>query len=294
MSVSRVLTHKDGMLLGYRLWRGADRPRRLLVLLHGMASNHTRWSEFVEHTRLKESWDILRPDLRGHGESPYRGRLDMRRWCEDLTDLLDATSYDQGVFVGHSLGANVAVEFAARHPARVAGLALIDPVLREALRGPVRAFALAAPLVRLVVWAIQLLNLLGLRRRQIPNRDLRRLDEVTRETLLEKGKQREMIARYTSPWADLKHFATANYLQEMIAITRRLPALDRIQVPVLVLLSSGITFSDPQKTKKTIARFPRAETLALPAYHWPLTEKPKEVRQAIEQWCARCFHANGA
>jgi pimeloyl-ACP methyl ester carboxylesterase len=37
----------------------------------------SRWSEFVEHTSLKQTWDLLRPDLRGHGESFPRGRLSL-------------------------------------------------------------------------------------------------------------------------------------------------------------------------------------------------------------------------
>jgi pimeloyl-ACP methyl ester carboxylesterase len=41
---------------------------RTLVLLHGVASNSTRWSEFREGTRLK-GWEILTPDLRGNASA---------------------------------------------------------------------------------------------------------------------------------------------------------------------------------------------------------------------------------
>src|SRR3990170_4242356 len=98
MELHHLLTVSDGTVLGYRLWQAAENPsRRVIVLLHGMASNLTR------------SWDILRPDLRGHGESFTRGRIGVKRWCPDLLAVLDKEGYEQAVLIGHSLGAQVAV-----------------------------------------------------------------------------------------------------------------------------------------------------------------------------------------
>jgi pimeloyl-ACP methyl ester carboxylesterase len=284
---ARRLTLSDGVTMSYRLWRVPANPsRRLIVLLHGVASNLTRWSEFVEHTTLKDSWDILRADLRGHGESFSRGPLGMPRWCQDLESLLDKEGYEKTLLIGHSLGAQVAVEFAARHTDRVSGLVLIDPLFRGALHGTALWIRRFLPFMWLVIGLIRLLNSLGLRRRHIPNRDLRQLDEQTRANMLNLGKQEEMIARYTSPLADLKHFATASYLQELIEVTRPLPSLAGIPIPTLVLLSRGVTFSDPEITKRLLAPLAHVRVTTIDAYHWPLTEKPVEVRQAIEQWCA--------
>src|SRR5437773_7958629 len=122
----------------FRSWRPGG-PRPTLVLLHGLASNLTRWSELVAHTSLKAGWDILRPDLRGHGASLDRGRVGMDEWCADLAALLEAERAPRAVVVGHCLGAHVAVEFARRRPDEVAGLVLVEPMPREALRGSLRA-----------------------------------------------------------------------------------------------------------------------------------------------------------
>jgi len=286
MEILRTLHTADGATLGYRLYRGAA-PRRLIVLLHGVASNLSRWSEFVEHTSLKQTRDLLRLDLRGHGESFTRGRLGLEIWCRDLRDVLDAEGYDQALLIGHSLGAQVAVQFAARYPARVRGLVLIDPIFHQALRGGMRALSRLRPAVGLIVGLIRLLNALGLYRRHLPTRDLRKLDEKTREDLLAAGKQTEMIELYSSPWEDLKFFPLASFLQELIEIVRPLPALAEIKVPVLALLSTGITYTDPSVTQKTLAGDARVQTVTIDAYHWPLTEKPQQVREAIEKWCER-------
>ena len=287
METLRTLRTVDGITLGYRLTRQAATPRRLIVLMHGVASNMSRWSEFVEHTALKDSWDVLRLDLRGHGESFVRGGLDLDTWSRDLRDILDAEGYEQALLIGHSLGAQVAVQFAARFPARLLGLVLIDPIFQQALRGSLRVMHILRPVVSLTAAVMRLLNSLGLRRRSVPNRDLRELDNKTRETLLAAGKQEQMIDLYSSPWEDLKFFPVASYLQEMIEITRPLPALTSINAPVLVLLSSGITYTDPVITRGILAEHPRIQIVTIDAYHWPLTEKPQQVREAIEQWCER-------
>jgi pimeloyl-ACP methyl ester carboxylesterase len=66
---------------------------------------------------------------------------------------------------------------------------------------------------------------------------------------------------------------------------RPLPELSRIQVPILALLSTGITYTDPKITRRLLAENPRTQTVTIDAYHWPLTENPVQVREAIEEWC---------
>ena len=161
METPRTLVTPDGAVLSYRLWRSDATPRRLVVLLHGLASNMSRWSEFVEHTALKDSWDILQPDLRGHGESFSRTPVSLTQWSDDLLALLDSEGYEQAVLIGHSLGAQVAMQFAHRYPARVVGLVLIDPIFHDALRGSMRAIRIMRPVLGLVIGASRALNFRG-------------------------------------------------------------------------------------------------------------------------------------
>ena len=287
MENSRLLHTADGATLSYRLFRGSSAQQPLIVLLHGMASNMTRWSEFSEHTKLKKHWDILQPDLRGHGESFWRGRLDMDIWCEDLRAILDAEGYRQAVLIGHSLGAQVSMQFAARYPTRIRGMVLIDPVFYQALCGKMRRLSLLRSSAKGLALLIRLLNFLGLRRKLIPSRDLQKMDAITRAHFLNVGKQQEMLDLYSSPWEDLKYFPTASFLQELTEIIRPLPLLTSVPAPILALLSSAMTYTDPIKTRELLATHPRTEIVALNAYHWPLTENPVQVREAIENWCER-------
>lgn len=286
MEELKRLPIEGGPEIEYRVSRCAGSSKGLIVLLHGVASNMTRWSELVETTSLTRNWDVLRLNLRGHDTPAWRGRLDMETWCDDIMRLLDAERRERAFFVGHSLGAQIAVFFAQRHPERTAGLVLIDPILSDALLGHLKVARRFTFLLKAVVAVIGLLNRLGIHRRHIPSRDLRALDEEMREELLAEGRTAELVKRYGSPLPDLRSFPTASFLQEIVQVVRPLPDPSGISAPVLVVLSSGATYTDPRATRESVARFPQATTVTIDAYHWPLTERPEEVRAAIERWFA--------
>jgi pimeloyl-ACP methyl ester carboxylesterase len=226
-------------------------------------------------------------DLRGHGDSPTRGRINLELWCQDLGEILDQEQHPRAVLVGHSLGAQVALQFAARYPRRAAGLALIDPLFGEALLESAKRLVRLAPLFRAGVAVARALNAIGLRRRHLPALDLRQLDQTARQALATPEGAEALIRRYGSPRADLRYFHTAHYLQELIELFRPLPALEDLGLPTLLLLSTGGTFTDPERTRAVAARFPDVQIVTIEASHWPLTERPMEVRRAIEDWCRR-------
>jgi pimeloyl-ACP methyl ester carboxylesterase len=273
----------DGAAVVYRIWQPGP-PRRLLALLHGVASNMTRWSEFVAHTSLGESWDLLRLDLRGHGLSLYRGRLDMGIWCDDLSAIIRAEGYAEVVIAGHCFGADIGAEFAVRRPAETAGLILIEPLFRPALIGRMRRLAQIRPLCVPLARVIRALNALGLHRRRLPPLDLEALDRETRTRMAQLGSS-EALASYASPLADLRMTATSAYLQALIAVTGPMPDLRAIRAPALALLTTDGGFSDPVVTRRLLEALHGLHTIRLEAHHWIPTEQPEAMRKAIESWC---------
>lgn len=282
----------DGTRLTYRLQHSRHPSRGLVILLHGMASNMTRWSEFVERTSLTDHWNLLRLDLRGHAKSFARGKIGMAVWCEDLAGLLDSLGVERGIFVGHSLGAHLAMHAAARYPHRVRGLVLIDPVFPPALRGKMRIVRWCRPLLLAVAALIRFLNALGLRRRHFPHRDLRVLDERVREEFLSSGDARGFVSRYSSPTIDMKYLPVGQYIQEVGEILGPLPLPETIAAPMLILLSRAVTYTDPRITQQLLTRSRDATCETIDAYHWPLTEQPEQIRKAIEGWISRRFAAS--
>lgn len=281
------LARPDGALIAYRVRRPGGEASAAaaapLLLLHGLASNLTRYDEFVEHTALAARHALLRVDLRGHGGSLTRRRVDSARWCDDLAALLQAEAARPAIVVGHSLGAQVALQFAQRHPQHVRALVLIDPVFRAALHGRWRWLARASPLIALAAAAARALAAIGLHRGVLPPLDLRALDAMARQALRSPQAEAEFVRRYSSARADLRHVPTSVYLQDLVEMFRPAPQPRTLGVPVLALLSSGATFADASAMRALLAG-PQVRLQGIECQHWPLTERPREVREAIERW----------
>lgn len=276
----------DGARLRYRRWRPAGPDAApALVLLHGAASNGSRWWRFCETSALAASHRLLRPDLRGHGGSVWRGPARMERWSDDLVELLDAEGLDRAVLVGHCLGANLAAHCAARHPDRVRALVLVEPMLRSALLGRLRQLRRVTPLLRAVILLVQAANRLGLRRRQFPELDLKALDLQFAEALAHPEGTALLKARYASPRHDMKNLPLAQYLENLLQVLRPLP-LARIACPTLALLSMGRYMADPALTRAGLAALHGVEIRELAAAHWIPTEQPVAMREAIDAFVA--------
>ncbi len=279
----RFVTAPDGMRLGYKLVsQGPHAPT--LVMIHGLASNHSRWSEFVANTDLRRDWNLLRPDLRGHSYSMTRKTYHREHWCEDLAAVLRQEGLQNVAIIGHSLGAQIAMDFALRYPALCGGLILLDPVFPELLHGRLGKARRLRPLLWLIVRLLRLGYALGLGKREFPIRDLYALDVKTRE-LLKQTSASEIARLYTNPRVDLEFIPLANYLQDVLEVVRPLPDYTRITQPVRVLLSTGTSLTDHRALEEKIARIPKSDIVPVHCNHWPMTEKPEEVRQIIENTC---------
>ncbi len=107
------------------VWHGG--AGSLLVLVHGAGDQAGTWYRVAPE--LKHRFQLLMPDLAGHGESePREGALSLGALLGALEQLLDATPWrDQPmVLAGNSLGAWMAMLYAHRHPRRVTRVILID------------------------------------------------------------------------------------------------------------------------------------------------------------------------
>jgi pimeloyl-ACP methyl ester carboxylesterase len=288
--LARRLDRGHGIQVAYRVTPAQSRaqgraPDGALVLLHGLASNLTRWSEFVATTRLVGRWDVIRVDLQGHGGSLTRRPIGLDLWCDDLDAIVAAEGHARAVLVGHSLGAQVAMHAAATRPQRVRAIALIDPVFGAALHGKWARIAQLRPLFAASAAVLRTFNAIGLHRGPLPPLDLHALDQEARRALGSPAAEAEFIRRYSSTRADLRHVPLAVYLQDLVELFSAPPAPESIRCPVLALLSRGGTFAEFSETAQIARRFPNVNEVEIDCHHWPLTERPDDVRRAIESWC---------
>lgn len=216
----------------------------------------------------------------------FRGRISMEAWCDDIAAILEGEGYSRAILVGHCLGANIAVRFAARYPGRTAGLVLIEPLFPQAFAGVLKELRPFSKLLSPLVCLVRLVNSLGAYRRHFPRLDLRELDRETRALMAEAGGPEALIQRYASPFLDLRYLPTTAYLQSLRELYRPLPLLEEIKAPMLLLFSTGKVFSDPELAQRLCEALPDCRIEVFDSHHWIPTEKPAEMRAAIERWCA--------
>jgi pimeloyl-[acyl-carrier protein] methyl ester esterase len=90
-----------------------------LVLVHGWGMNAGVWAPL--HEALGARWRVSAIELPGHGESDFdAGRADLDGWV----DALLAAAPARALWLGWSLGGQLALAVAARAPERIAGLVL--------------------------------------------------------------------------------------------------------------------------------------------------------------------------
>lgn len=119
-----------------------------IVLVHGCGCDHRSLAAQAESFRKQHR--VVSVDLRGHGESDAPQQdYTMAAFADDLAWFCTKLALVKPVMVGHSMGGNVVLEFAARYPEVPSSLVMIDSCIfpprellatlqpfAEALQGP--------------------------------------------------------------------------------------------------------------------------------------------------------------
>lgn len=97
-----------------------------VLLLHGVGLRAEAWNAQID--ALAEKFDVIAPDMPGHGESTP---LEKATALADYSDRV-AVAIDRPVWVaGHSMGALIALDLAVRYPDRVRGVAALNAIFRR-------------------------------------------------------------------------------------------------------------------------------------------------------------------
>lgn len=119
-----------------------------LVLLHGLTFDRRQWFPLLRFDEIGAHRQALALDLPGHGASPRQADYRMESVAGLVQQAVSAAGLEAPVMVGHSIGAVIATEYAARYPAR--GVVNLDQPL---LPGPFGTLVREAePLLRSPDW----------------------------------------------------------------------------------------------------------------------------------------------
>lgn len=96
-----------------------------LLLVHGYPFDHSLWDGVVGF--LREEFECHAPDLPGFGANPTpRAEPSLDLYADFLAGYMEGLGIQRAVVAGMSMGGYVALAFAERHPARLAGLGLVS------------------------------------------------------------------------------------------------------------------------------------------------------------------------
>ena len=123
--------------------KGLDPARPTILFVHGAGMDHSVWPLQARHFAYR-GCNALAVDLPGHGRSAGELLVSIAALADWLGKLIEALRVPAVHLVGHSMGALIGLEFAARHPKTVARLALlgaaprmpVHPALLEAAARP--------------------------------------------------------------------------------------------------------------------------------------------------------------
>jgi pimeloyl-ACP methyl ester carboxylesterase len=130
----------QGHRIGFDEYGEGERP---IVLVHGLLMNRHMF-ERLGPALAERGNRVICVDLLGHGRSDQPDDLrlySMPLFAQQVLAVLDHLGLERAVVGGASLGANVALELAVRHPERVKGLFIEMPVLDNALAGVAAVFS---------------------------------------------------------------------------------------------------------------------------------------------------------
>lgn len=99
-----------------------------MILLHGMTVNSTMWAQNI--SALSERYRTYCIDTLGdYGRSvvkvPLKSRHDCNEW---LSEVMDSLGLKNAIFVGHSMGGWLSLNFALACPEKVKKLVLLAPI----------------------------------------------------------------------------------------------------------------------------------------------------------------------
>lgn len=122
----------NGALVSYYDSKGTGMP---IVLIHGLASNAGFWRYNLDELRQR-GFRVIALDLPGYGKSgkAYSTPYSMQFFAETVRALLQHLGIEKAVWVGHSMGGQIALTAALLFPHAIEKMVLLSPAGFEAFK----------------------------------------------------------------------------------------------------------------------------------------------------------------
>jgi 3-oxoadipate enol-lactonase len=93
-----------------------------LIFLHGLSDSSDFWTPLINH--FSDEYQILIPDLRGHGSSSKDVDINIKLLTQDLNEFVDALGIQRFHLIGFSLGALIALNYSLEFSDKIKSITL--------------------------------------------------------------------------------------------------------------------------------------------------------------------------
>jgi pimeloyl-ACP methyl ester carboxylesterase len=233
-----------------------------IVFIHGAGFDHSVWalqSRWFAH----HGFAVLAPDLPGHGRSGGAALPTIGEMADWIAALIAASGATTAELIGHSMGSLIALETAARHPARVSALRLIGTAATMTV-GPDLLKAAEADSHD----AIDMVTIWGLG----PSAEIG--GNLAPGLWMHGGSLRVLEA--TKPGVLFNDLAACN------AYDNALAAAAKVSVPATIIIGERDMMTPAKAGKALAAALPNVRTVLIRgAGHTMMTERPDELLMAL-------------
>lgn len=255
----------DGHRIQY--WDTGPSQKPVLVLLHGFGSSKENWLNLVP--LLRSQYRVLVPDLPGFGNSSFSSRCDYRMETQAgrIASWLAQLGVSQFRIAGSSMGGAISALIAARHPALVAGLCLMNSAGAPATRmSMLEAGILAGKNYLVAETRAEALRLFKV----CFHSNKHMLGAVFALLMAGDMRQRRMLNH--AIFGDLVRSLETTYL-----------SLSSITAPTLVLWGDSDQVLNVSCVDAFLEKIPHARAMVLPETgHLPMIEKPRDTATVLQ------------
>jgi len=235
----------------------------VLALLHPIGADHSLWDKVVPS--LLPTFQVLRPDLRGHGGSDVAlGECSVEALADEFVQLCDQLDLTSVHLCGISLGGMVAATVAARHPKLVGKLVLCSTASR--LPPPPGGWggrAAAAIEQGMAAFADGMIH------------------RMVSPTHLAKSDPAVATLRTVFLRTDPRGFAGACAVLRDVDLSKVLPA---VEADTLVITGDGDALMPPDTARTLLSNVKSGKHVRLSCGHFPPLEEPEAFVRELLAW----------
>lgn len=109
----------QGLKINYISGNEFKKSRPTVLMVHGAGQSSATWEYQIDALRSHPNFNLIVPDLPGHGKSEGSGHRSIKEYCSFIKDFADTLNLEKLVLVGHSMGGGMSLVFTLAYPERV-------------------------------------------------------------------------------------------------------------------------------------------------------------------------------